>query len=398
MRLAVCAMSAVLLSGCSWLGGFGSSGYGYSQTQKAQHSGQYGQYGSPALKNSHAGGFPQKPNFNGGYGASTYATGGYGSHAGDVAGQGANYQGAPRMRKPKLRGSLSLGIEKSNSGALLDYTKASGVDPTASYNPNTYAEGFTAGSIPSGNITSTVYTATVEKVSSPTISFDDVYSTPARLAAGVEYIASPNMTVFANGAYSVSEGNSGSVSQIEATLLKTVTSQDYDPDTNAPIGGPVVNTSFVPNQTVAHFAYDFNDMRRYDIEVGGRYYFDPVIKDQGHRTLTPFVAASVGASHYNKTDFSVSQQQLFYQRAFESSGGSGDFYDVPQPTTTTKIYDAQWTPTGNLTAGMEWQVTPGAALALETGLRFEKAREYSNGAKGENNIAVPLTLRGSFNF
>ena len=263
MRLAMCAMSAVLLSGCSWLGGFGSSGQGYGHAQKGQYYGQQGQQASHgATRNPHGGGFAQKPNFNGGYGQANYTTGGYGSHAGVAGQQGANYKSAPRLKKPKLRGALSLGIEKSNSGSLLDYNRVTGLDPAGSYNPNDYAEGSTSGSIASGNITSTVYTGAIEKVSSPTISFDDVYSTPARLAAGVEYIASPNFTVFANGAYSVSEGNSGSVAQIDATLLRTVTSQDYDTTTNAAIGGPIINTSFIPNQTIAHFAYDFNDMRR----------------------------------------------------------------------------------------------------------------------------------------
>jgi len=51
-----------------------------------------------------------------------------------------------------------------------------------------------------------------------------------------------------------------------------------------------------------------------------------------------------------------------------------------------------------LNAGMEWQVTPKTALALETGVRIEGARDYSNGERGDTNVVVPLTLRGSFNF
>ena len=62
------------------------------------------------------------------------------------------------------------------------------------------------------------------------------------------------------------------------------------------------------------------------------------------------------------------------------------------------LYDSQWVLSGGLQAGLEWQVTPGTALALETGLRVQGARDYSNGAKGDSRISVPLTLRGSFNF
>ena len=42
MRLAVCALSAVLLSGCSWLGGLGNTGQGGSFFgQSSQSSGQF---------------------------------------------------------------------------------------------------------------------------------------------------------------------------------------------------------------------------------------------------------------------------------------------------------------------------------------------------------------------
>jgi hypothetical protein len=67
-------------------------------------------------------------------------------------------------------------------------------------------------------------------------------------------------------------------------------------------------------------------------------------------------------------------------------------------TRTVELYDAQWVPMGSLKAGVEWQVTPKTALAFETGLRVEGARDYSNGTKGDTNVTVPLTLRGSFNF
>ena len=55
-------------------------------------------------------------------------------------------------------------------------------------------------------------------------------------------------------------------------------------------------------------------------------------------------------------------------------------------------------PTGQLNAGVEWQVTPKTALAFESGLRFERGREYSNGERASTNIAIPVTVRGSYNF
>jgi len=47
---------------------------------------------------------------------------------------------------------------------------------------------------------------------------------------------------------------------------------------------------------------------------------------------------------------------------------------------------------------MEWQVTPKTALAFETGVRFEGGRENDNGDRGDDNIAIPVTIRGSYNF
>ena len=53
-------------------------------------------------------------------------------------------------------------------------------------------------------------------------------------------------------------------------------------------------------------------------------------------------------------------------------------------------------------------MTPGFAIAAETGLRVQGARNYADttnsagdiieGGKGDMNVSVPVTLRGSVNF
>ena len=58
--------------------------------------------------------------------------------------------------------------------------------------------------------------------------------------------------------------------------------------------------------------------------------------------------------------------------------------------------------------GAEWQLTPGFALAAETGVKIQGARDYADfvnaagetieGPSGDANISIPLTLRGSINF
>ena len=442
MRLAVCTLSAVLLSGCSWLGSVGnvfnggghghqaqSSQYEYGGRYKARGQHQYQAQQDPCQVYSPqapvpqgcdpslvtlgtAGGFPQQPNFGGGQ----YASQGYGSHAAVAHQQAAQYQ--PRkskLRKPRFRGALSLGVEKSVSGELLNYGKAGVTDPFVGYNPQLYNEGRTEGTPADDLVTDFLWTAnqqfdastgvtfadittpnTYESAQNPSISFDDVYSTPARVAIGGEYILNPKTTVFANAAYSHAEGNHGNVATVDATLYEYSSAQVYD--NNIAVGLPTDNIGYLPNQTIARFAYDFSDMKRYDLEAGARHYLNPIVKSQGFKTLTPFVGASVGASHYNGVSYTATQTQLEYEQAFTTSGEESDFYTVTTNNAPVDLYDSQWVPSGQLNAGMEWQVTPKTALAFETGVRIEGARKYSNGERGDKNIAIPMTIRGSYNF
>ncbi len=417
MRLAVCSLSAILLSGCSWLGGAtkpdhtfqrGQSGYahhsGYAAGNPAHMSSQMGQMRhDPCMVYSPVQPVPQgcdpaQVTLSTGYGQggtynSNYTTGGYGSHAGDAT-YAAHKASGPKLRKPKLRGSLSLGTEKSFSGNLLDFTQAGALVPGAVYVPSLYDEGFTEAT--PTEITSTRYTSAVEQVTSPTLSFDDVYNTPSIVKVGMEYIASPKFTVFASAGYAHAEGVDDASTSVQATLLREVSVQALDDTTGLPVGDPIENTTFIPNENVANFTYDFNDQRRFDLEVGARHYFNPISRERGYRTVTPFVGAAVGVSKVNEVSFTVNQNQRFLQRAFES--GANDYYDIVAPSTANVLYEDDWLINGALTGGMEWQVTPGTALALETGLKYEQARDYANGISGDDNISVPVTLRGSFNF
>lgn len=449
MRLAVCTLSAVLLSGCSWLGGVGNVfngggqghhakssqyNYGAGQNVRSQHGQhQYQAQGNPCQVYSAqapipqgchpsqvtlgtAGGFPQQPSFGAPAQArGQYASQGYGSHAGVAHQQAAHYNPRKnRLRKPRFRGSLSLGVEKSISGDLLNFDKAGVSDPVASYNPQSYNEGRTEGTPADDLVTEFLWTANqqfdssgvtladittpnqYERANKPSISFDDVHSTPARIALGGEYILNPKTTVFANAGYTHAEGNSGEVASIDATLYEYSSAQVYDD--NVAVGAPTVNIGYLPNQRIARFSYNFSDMERYDLEAGARHYLNPIVKTQGHKTITPFLGASIGASHYNGVSFVATQEQLEYEGAFTSGGDDADFYTVTTNNDPVDFYDSQWVPSGQLNAGMEWQVTPKTALAFETGVRLEGARKYSNGERGDKNIAIPMTIRGSYNF
>ncbi len=446
MRLAICALSAIMLSGCSWNGGgFGSGQSQGVQASSSQFSG--GRYNSGLIGGASqvdpcmvyspqapvpygcnpadvtlgtAGGFPQQPDF------SNYnqTTGGYGSHAGVAGQQAAFYEPQSQRRKPRWRGTLGFGFETNLSGDILDFAEAGSLDPSGGYNPQVFNEGFRTGSESAGSITTTTFTANdqdinfapgetlaagifvdnrFESINNPNLSFGDVHSTPLHLKAGAEFIVSPNVTVFGNVGYAYAEGETLSGATVDATLYREVSTQAFIPDAATPgafipNGAPTSQISFLPNQQIASFEYDFSNTQRIDLEAGGRYYFNPIIKDQGYKTLTPFVSASAGASYYNGVDVNVTQDQVFYQSTFESGGATSDSFNVSGSSTNVELYDSQWVASGQINAGMEWQVTPKTALAFEAGLRFEDDRELTNGNNGDSRISIPLGIRGSYNF
>ena len=429
MRLVACAFSAVLLSGCSWMGfgGGSSSGQqGYSAQNArygsggAQYNTQTGrkmasaplgrcQITSPTQRAPQGCRAEDVTLALGGQGGTAgqnqYTSGGYGSHA-----QGAQAYEAPkqRLRKPKLRGQFGLEIDHSVSGNLFAPSVS-----LAGYDRTIFEESTITGSVVGGQTIDTVYTsgnndpafATTPqegtlpgRLLAPDISFDDVYTAPLRVSGGFEYIFGKHNTVYANAGYTRAEGKKGGSAEINEELLRTVTTQDYDALGN-PIASIPPQTTSIPNETVATFDYEFNDLEKYDFEVGARHYFNPIMKGQMKNTLTPFVSASGGAAHYSETTVRESQRQRFIQRAFDNTqtNSDGDFYDVSFGT-PTQIYDAQWVPYGAMKAGVEWQMSPKTALAFEAGVKYEGARDFSAGAKGDDIISIPVTIRGSYNF
>jgi len=429
MRLLFATVSsAVLLSACSWFGGQGSSqahngapaygAYGASQGQnwqaqnrlgpcQIQHRSQPAPRGCKpeqvtiATSGSQYGGFPQQPNFSGGYGADL-ATGGFGSHS-NVKRSAVDYHVSDKAQKrgPKLRGQLYFGGEKSISGNI---ATLGGPGFENLYIPSDFNEGFTVGSVADGEITRTTYTSVIEQVPQDTISFEDAYSTPLNIRGGFEYVLGPQTTVFANAGYVYAEGERLSAT-VQAELQRVTTVDSFLPETGQQIGS-VTNIGFIPNVEVARFGFEFSDLERIDLEAGARQYLNPVLKNVTDASITPFIGGSVGAARYNGQSVDISQSQLFLERAFESNNTDRDFFDVvgPQsgasPITGSRIdlFDSQWVPTGTVTAGVEWQATPRTAIAFETGLRYERGREDVNDVRGDDNISIPFTIRGSYNF
>jgi len=440
-------LSAILLSGCSFIGGQPSGYKNPFAKQKTAHHGQYGQpaagqhcqISSPRMpiprgcrpeqvtigtggygqQRAAQGGFPQQPNF----GQPQYTDGGYGSAVGQKRAM-AYHKSGPKKRKPKLRGSLSIGADPSVSGALLDFGMRDDLTLLEGYNPQEFNVRRTEGTPADGQVIDRVYTANdsidnvdvslgehfddfgFESSQTSNVLFEDAWSIPINIKGGLEYILNDKVTVFANGGYTSADGQSRTVSTVDATIYRNDITQSYDND-SVPEGPPTVAVGFLPNQRIASFQQSFSDVEQYDLEVGARHYFNPLVKSEGYRTVTPFVGASVGISHVNAVDVTASQTQGYYDRLYEGETGELKF-DVPTDTTSTRIYDSAWLPQGQLNVGAEWQVTPGFALAAETGLKVQGARGYADftnaagetvsGESGEANISIPLTLRGSINF
>jgi len=435
-------LSAVLLSGCSFLDGQSTQSQNpYLNPQSAT----YGQFGSNAVSqrcqiatprhpiprgcrpaqvtigvpSQNFGaqtysptGFPQQPQF----GQPQYTSGGYGAAIGQTQALAHNVAG-PKKRKPKLRGSLSIGAERAiGGGELLDFGIRDDLGPLEGYNPQDFNEQFNSGSVADGETTSVTYTAneqfadnifadnTFESSTMSNAAFSDAWSTPITVQAGLEYIISDHSSVFFNAGYGFAAGNDGSVGEVTATVYEQTVTQAFEDA--LPAGAPSVNTAFIPNQEIAAFTYDFSDLESYELEVGARHYFDPLVKSNGHRTVTPFVGGSLGVAFVNAVDVSIGQTQVSYSSIFTAD--EPDRFTVPLGDTTTRLYDSAVLPKGQLNVGAEWQITPGFALAAETGLKVQLSRDYEDfvnaagetieGANGDAQYSIPVTLRGSINF
>jgi len=194
------------------------------------------------------------------------------------------------------------------------------------------------------------------------------------------------------------------VGDIFATVYEDTVVQAFED--NLPVGPSTGGTAFIPNQRIASFSYDISDLESYDVEVGARHYFNPLVKSDGLRTVTPFVGASVGLAFVNAVDVSVGQTQRSYTSFFTE--GEPETFSVPRAEGSTRLYDSAVLPKGELNVGAEWQITPGFALAAETGLKVQLSRDYEDfvnaagetieGTNGDTNYSIPLTLRGSINF
>lgn len=341
-------------------------------------------------------------------------------------------------QRPRLRMNGSLGFETSVSGKAFSPN-----DLPTIYQPQNHGIYSRSGSEGDGAITEVLYspydvtsdyftdpayTPDLSGISgdAPDVSISDLYAAPFTAAIGAEYGVSEKFSVFGNASYSSAQGESAGGRSYEGDVFETVYTTNYTPaidlvvengtDSNGnptttttevprlnPDGSPIYVLDGAPSLTgtriidtvFARTEFEANDMQRAALEVGGRYYFPDAFASYLERPLSPYIAVSAGGAHYNELQVKQSTTSLLIDELFTSGTTSFEKNESVGPQT---ILESGWVPTGALTVGAEWQITPQAALAFETGVKFEGGRDMTAGGSSESNIAIPLTLRGSIGF
>jgi len=270
MRIAALATSAVLLSGCSWLGlgntsadkswddyYRGAQAAGRYNSSGAQHSAQAPRQGyvaprsyGPCEITSVAQPVPQGcapeqvtialpgGQYGGahsgqGYAGNQYsapATGSYGRSLGDInrAHAAANQGIHNNWIRPRFRLTGTAGIEKFVSG---DAYNGSALPQL--YNPATHFEATQEGSQADGQIITNRYEPRVNNVPgtaetiAKAVDMGDLYSTPFTLGLGAEYQLNDRMSVFGNASHTAAQGLNGSAPYYEADVHQISTVTNY---------------------------------------------------------------------------------------------------------------------------------------------------------------------------
>ena len=170
--------------------------------------------------------------------------------------------------------------------------------------------------------------------------FSDYYDTPITAGVSLGYGISDRGEVFGSFSYEHASGKS------------------------APAG-----TATVSSGTVA-VNLKPDDLDQYNLEIGYRRFIET------GTAFLPYVAASVGAARVSRIDATFS---------------------TPRFTGTFGFYDASTIAVAGLSAGVTYAVAPGAAVGLETGVRYNSSLTGANPLgfeAGGDRWTVPLLATG----
>ncbi|MEP3889321.1 MAG: hypothetical protein ABJN69_02570 [Hellea sp.] len=449
MRLAVCALSAVLLSGCSWLGmggsnaGYGQAGGAYGVNCGPTGAGYYnggGAYGAAAGCGAAGGYGVAGHGFNGagaGYGAA-----GYGGQAGYGAGAGygaAGYGGQAGYGAGAGYGSAGYGAGMGGVGAGL---AANGV---GGYGANGYGiQGFQGAYGASGGVTTLGSNAAYGSA----VYGQNVVGTQY---ANGQYVQGAGVQTIQGAPYYVPQPYPAyyGVPQLRGVGAALPFAIEAGIGTEFDIGGDLFGGKEAgPNGTdfasstgeVGELdAVSYNDAFKKGVSLGGNLAYDvsrntTLIGGVGYSkrngqsfengTFTPgtydtagvFTASgpveNVTAEYSDLEEWKLEggvRQYMGYNPTFRpyvgATGGFTHNNSVNLNQTSDgataldfdqEYIDSGWRPTAAGVIGAEMAVGPRAALGVETGIRWRD--NLDTVAKSEDRWSIPVSLRGRVAF
>lgn len=456
MRLAVCALSAVLLSGCSWLGMGGHSGSSY------HGSGVYGANCAPV---------------GGGYNTAGYGTAGFGNGCGGAGGYGV---GGAQGYGAGFGGAAGYGAGAQGYGAGYGGAAGYGAGGQAGYGAGAqgYGAGYGAGFGGAQGLAAQGYGATAGQQ----VGFNGAYNANALYGGGLAGLGSAGMggygavgvtTLGANAPYGAAAGTvlgtqqyaggqygaGGTVTTVAGNPVYV--QQPYPAYYGVPQYRAVAGGGFgggaMPFGLEAGIGTDFaidgdilagEEAKDNVSAISAISYKDAFENGTGYDLASTYDldrnTTLIGRIGYNKasgksnkvgtvtegglTEDLYAEFTDLEQVTLEGGlrryvggwtnpvggfrpyvGATGGFVhtddiDITQSSATlvdpalfTQNYvDGGWSPTASGVIGAEWQAGPRTAIGLETGLRWTD--KLDTNLKSSDRISVPVRLRGRVSF
>lgn len=391
MRIAFCGLTAILLSGCSWLG----MGYG--------GTGQYGQ----------SGGMYGADCYNGAYSGNTYGGGGYGMSYGGHSGGDAACGGAGGY---SVAGGYGAGMN-AGAGPNMGYGYGNGVGSGYDMSSQGYGNTTTLGSnAPYGSAfsgTSGYETSgyssmggSVQTVQGAPIYVPQPYpvavggggyqgggSLPFAITAGIGTSLAIGGNIFPGAEAKPSTGTR-TISALTPITYKDAFEKRVDFDLGAEYdvnpttsllarvgysgaeGADKQKIGTVTEGSVTEDLYaSFTDLEQVRLEGGFRRYMAP---PRHYGGLRPYVGATAGFTHTKDIDVIQSSDTIV------------------SPAESQVYVDGGWSPTASGIIGAEWKTGMRTAIGLETGIRWTD--KLDTNLSSDAQWSIPVQLRGRVAF
>lgn len=430
MRLVACALSTVLLSGCSWFGMGGGHGDSYGYNNQGYGGVVYGGNGCGQAYGGMQGGMQQ-------YGQQAYtmpASGcapgqGYGvSHSGSQhgmmygrqgmgygqggaygagMGQGMTYGGTAGAGQMYAGGGSSYASRTYGGGSTTLSAQAPyGASVGGAYGGGTYGSVSTVQGAPiyvgrpyasygGGYQAASYYGGGLRGSAGGAVCCHGGGSLPFGVEAGIGTDIGIGGDIFGGEVSKPFLGGPGSVSDLDPISYKDAfknavsfnAAATYDVTPQTTLIGQIgyskakgqrnkIGTVSDGGGTTEDLYAEFSDLEQIRLEGGLRRYM-------GHNShgggLRPYVGATAGFVQTKDVDLTQSSSTLVDPALFKQT-----------------YIDGGWHPTASGVVGAEWQVSPRSALGFETGIRWSD--DYDTNLKSTDQWSIPLKVRGRVSF